>query len=136
VLDSAEERFMQPRIGSEIYATDGQVGRVQQVVINPQNRRVTAVMLQVQVVAPQQLDWTETPAARPPAPHPVLISLSRIRCAPSGALFLNVNSDQVSHATDFNPAAYTAPPVDWQPPYPYQRAEVLFSKEQSEEERL
>ncbi len=136
VLDSDEERFIQPNIGSEIYATDGQVGRVQQVVINPQNRRVTAVMLQVQVVPPHLLDWAETPAVRPPAPHPVLISLSRIRCAPSGALFLNVNSDAVAHAADFNPAIYTAPPVDWQPPYPYQPADVLFSKEQSGGERL
>lgn len=136
VLDSDEERFIQPRIGSEIYATDGQVGRVQQVIINPQNRRVTDVMLQVQVASPHPLEWTETPAERPPAPHPVLISLSRIRCAPSGALFLNVNSDKVSHAADFNPIDYAAPPADWQPPYPYRSADVLFAKVQSRKESL
>ena len=136
VLDSEEERFIQPRIGSEIYATDGQVGRVQQVIINPQNRRVTAVTLQTQIAQPAALAWTDVPVERPQTPHPALIALSRIRCAPSGALFLNVNSNKIAHSTDFNAADYVAPPMDWQPPYPYRSADVLFSKVQSRKESL
>lgn len=128
VLDSDEERFIQPQIGSEIYATDGQVGHVQQVIIDPQNRRVTDVLFQVQIALPQARGWTDEPAKRPQAPHPILIPLSRIRCAPSGALFLNINSDKAAHFADFNPAHYDRPPTDWQPPYPYHVADVLLSR--------
>ena len=128
VLDSEEERFIQPQIGSEIYATDGQVGHVEQVIINPQNRRVIAVTLQGSAAQAQALDGIDAPAERRQAPHLMLISLSHIRCAPSGVLFLDVNSNKATHATNFNLANYVAPPVDWQPPYPYRPADVLFAK--------
>lgn len=125
--DTDEERFVQPLIESEIYATDGQVGRVHHVIINPQNRRVTAVVVHASVAIPQATEWSDLPAEPVQPPRPLLIPISSIRCAPSGALFLTINSREISHFANFNPHNFGPPPADWQPPYPYQPADVLFS---------
>jgi len=126
-MDTDQERFVQPLIESEIYATDGQVGRVQQVVINPQNRRVTAVVVHAQMAVPQAVEWAHSPDERPQPPRDILIPISSIRCAPSGALFLAINSGEAAHFATFNPRSFGPPPADWQPPYPYGPADVLFS---------
>lgn len=127
VLDTDEERFVQPLVGSTIYATDGQVGHVQQVVIDPQTRRVTAVVVHAQLAVPQDLDWTHLPDERLQPQHDILIPIHSIRCAPSGALFLNINSGEAAHFADFNPRNFDPPAADWQPPYPYVSADVLLS---------
>lgn len=44
--DSLDEPFLQPTIGEEIFFLDGISGTVQQVIINPDNRRVIAMTLQ------------------------------------------------------------------------------------------
>ena len=127
VVDADEERFVQPLVASAIYATDGQVGHVQQVVIDPQTRRVTAVVVHAQLGVPQDLDWTHLPDERLQPQHAILIPIHSIRCAPSGALFLNVNSGEAAHFADFNPRSFDRPTADWQPPYPYVSADVLCS---------
>ena len=124
---------MQPLIESEIYATDGQVGRVQQVVINPQNRRVSAVVVQTRLALPQGVEWLHLPAEQMQPPHSMLIPISSIRCAPSGALFLNVNSSEAAHFTDFNAASFDPPAAAWQPPYPYHPSNILWTRSQTEE---
>ncbi len=111
VIDSDEEAFVQPLIGSEIYAIDRRLGRVQQVLINPLNRRVGAVVIN-----------TDTTT---------LISIGRIRCARSGALFLNAKSGEATSGALFNPLNFTPPPANWQPPYPYRSADVLFDRHRS-----
>ena len=126
-MDTDEERFVQPLIESEIYATDGQVGHVQQVVINPQNRRVTAVVAHADSAVPQAGDPTPLPTERQQPQHDILIPISSIRRAPSGALFLAINSGEAAHFANFNPLSFGLPPMDWQPPYPYWPADVLFS---------
>lgn len=127
IMDIDEERFVQPLIESEIYATDGQVGRVQQVVINPQNRRVTAVVAHTSVATPQATDWADVTAEPVQPGRPILIPISSIRRAPSGSLFLTINSGEAAHFATFNPHNFGPPPADWQPPYPYWPADVLFS---------
>lgn len=129
--DAEAERFIQPLIESEIYATDGQVGRVQQVVINPQNRRVSAVIVQTRLALPQAIEWWHLPAEQMQPPHSVLIPISSIRCAPSGVLFLNVNSSAAAQFTDFNATSFEPPAAAWQPPYPYQPANVLWASDQT-----
>lgn len=132
--DTDEERFVQPLIESEIYATDGQVGHVQQVVINPETRRVSAVVVQTRFALPQAVEWLHLPSEQMQPPHPMLIPISSIRCAPSGVLFLSVNSSAAAHFTDFNAASFDPPAAEWQPPYPYHAENVLWARDHTEEE--
>lgn len=127
VIDPDEERFVQPQIEHEIYATDGLVGRIQQVVINPQTRRVTAVVIRPQLAVAQALTWAQVPTERLPSQRPILIPIGRLRCALSGALFLTVSGNTATHFVDFNAYRFAAPPADWQPPFPYRSADLLFA---------
>ncbi len=126
VIGTDEESFVQPRIESELYATDSQLGRIEQVVINPQNRRVTAVVVDL-----------HTPGE---PPHRVLIPMSSIRYAPSGVLFLRPKENEVKgdetpkekgapRFVAFNPLSFALPATDWQPPYPYSLADVLLLRQ-------
>jgi hypothetical protein len=67
-------------------------------------------------------------------PHSMLIPIRSIRCAPSGVLFLSINSSEAAHFTDFNAANFAQPAAAWQPPYPYHTANVLWTKGQTTEE--
>jgi osmotically-inducible protein OsmY/sporulation protein YlmC with PRC-barrel domain len=128
VMDTDEERIVQPLVEREIYATDGQVGRVQQVIINPHNRRVTAVVVRSHISVLQDPDLAQLPDERPQPQRHILIPMSSLWCAPSGALFLNVNSAAAAGFADFNVLSFVAPPQDWQPPYPYRPIDVLFCR--------
>jgi hypothetical protein len=64
----------------------------------------------------------------------MLIPIRSIRCAPSGVLFLSINSSEAAHFTDFNAANFAQPAAAWQPPYPYHTANVLWTKGQTTEE--
>lgn len=134
VVNTDEERFVQPLVGSPIYATDGQVGHVQQVVIDPQTRRVTAVVVHAQLAVPQDLNWAHLPTARLQPQDDILVPIHNIRCPPSGALFLNVNSGEAGHFIHFNPLHFAPPAPNWQPPYPYVSTDILFSGYRSEKE--
>jgi len=127
-IETDEEQFVQPRIESEIYATDGQVGRVQQVIMNPQNRRVTAVVVASHTVLPQAIDGAHSSSGRQSAQPRVLIPMSNLRCAPSGALFLKTKKGEAAHFADFNPLNFAPPAMDWQPPYPYLPADILLHR--------
>lgn len=126
VQDLEEERIVQPPIAGAIYSTDGPVGRVQQVIINPHNRRVTAVVFAAHSAAPPDPADAQLPAERPPAQRHRLIPMQSLRLAPSGAIFLNVNGATAAHFATFNPLNFAAPPTEWQPPYPYRWTDVQF----------
>lgn len=126
VVDIQEDRFIQPRIESEIYATDVQVGHLQQVVINPQNRRVTAGVVLAQFTGCQEVDWKHLSCKQRQLQRCILIPISSVRRAQSGVTFLNVSGDQAARFADFDQRNVVAPPVDWQPPFPYTPADVIF----------
>lgn len=128
-LDAEEERFVQPRIGKSVYATDGQVGHVHGVVVSPQNRRVVAAVVNTQLdigqEAAQPFMSTER-VLHPVSQRRVLIPITNIERTQSGVVHLNVKSDAVLHFDDYAQNDFVAPPADWLPPYPYAPADVLF----------
>lgn len=126
VIEAAEEQFVQPAIASEIYASDEQVRHVQQVVINPQNRRVTAVVADMYRTVPRDEDGNRLSPEDLPQQHRVLIPIGNIRRSSNGTLFLHVKRDEIVTFTEFNMLSFSTPPAAWQPPYPYRLADVLF----------
>ena len=126
VQEPGEEDFVQPRVGSILYATDGQVGYVQQVVIDPRTRRVAAVVVHAQFAVPQDLDWTHLPTERLQPKHNILIPIHSIRCADSGALFLTLKSAEAACFATFNPSSFVPPAAGWLAPFPYTSSDVLL----------
>lgn len=123
-LDAEEERFVQPRIGKSVYATDGQVGHVHGVVVSPQNRRVVAAVVHAQLDIGQEAKQPSMPTERR-----VLIPITNIERTESGVVHLNIKSDAVLHFDDYAQNDFVAPPADWLPPYPYALADVQFCQD-------
>ncbi len=118
--------FLQPTIGAIIYFMDGIFGVVKHVIINPHNRCVIQVIIEGQFSAQRQnlRSLTNNPAEI--LQKTIVIPVSLIRYLTDSSGFLTVLSTETTRYKDFNPLYFTAPNMDWAPPYPYCRDDVLF----------
>jgi len=130
-LQAEEKRFLQPSIGEPIYFRDGLFGKVRKVIINPNNRRVIAMLLPARYS-------NSHPDSRSPAyeggqspEHLIVVPVSDIRHLTRNSGFLETNSSEAAKYADFDPARFVSPGEEWTPPYPYCPNEVLFPAETS-----
>lgn len=107
LLDAEEDRILQPGIGKEVFFVDNRSGRIEQVIINPNSRRVTGLIARVDFLTPT-----------------IVIPTAAIRYASTAGIFLSVNSGAASNFIASSAAGLILPPADWQPPYPYGAADV------------
>lgn len=118
--------FAQPQIGAEFFFVDGVSGRVRQVIIDPDNRRVTDITLQSRFVDPQHdLNASRNSGSRP-SERTLVIPMQAVRYLTAHSGSLNVRSSQSDQYSEFDPADFLIPQSEWKPPYPYCRADVLF----------
>lgn len=122
--------FLQPTVGETIYFLDGLSGVVKQVVMNPNNRRVIAMVIQVRFVDPllQEHQSLNKDEIRSPE-RQMVIPMELVRFLSSDSGFLLINSSERGKDLGFNPASFFSPDLDWTPPYPYCPADVLFPVE-------
>ena len=131
-LNLPEEPFMQPIIGEEIFFHDGISGTVQQVIINPDNRRVVAMTLRGRFENQQQeLRSLNKGEARSPE-RIIVLSMNSVRYLTKVSGFLYINSKEKNRYMDFDPAHFFTPKKDWKTPYPYCPDDVLFLIEQQD----
>jgi osmotically-inducible protein OsmY len=124
-----EEPFLQPTIGELIYFLDGVSGVVKQVIMNPNNRRVIAMTVWGQF-ASQPQDSGSLHYGEPRSPGQLIVLLmDTVRYLTRNSGFLHIKSTETERYKDFDPASFFTPPVDWRPPYPYCRADVLIPVE-------
>ncbi len=128
-LDAEDQRFLQPTIGEEIYFRDGPHGTVNQVIINRNNRRVVAMILQGQFSDPQQKSASMTSNETPPPDQLAVVRVSVIQYLTSASGFLTIDSTEKTKYQDYDPANFIAPEAGWLPPYPYCTDNVRFIRE-------
>lgn len=122
VIQADAQDVVQPVIGEQVFMRELPMGQVEQVVIDPLNRRVTAVVVQAQLTERQTA--ADPFSAKPPR---ILFPIrSRHRDFRSmddldGLIF------EWGSYWAFNPLHFTWPPARWQPPYPYRQKHVLFA---------
>lgn len=124
-----EQPFLQPAIGEMIYFSDGISGVVKQVVINPNNRRVIAVIIQGNFSEGRNILY---PLSDGKTIHPeqlVVVPMKTVRYLTKVSGFLFINSNERNQYQDFDPASFYTPNRDWTPPYPYCPDDVLFPVE-------
>ena len=128
-----DQRFVQPTIGQVIYFLDGISGVVRQVVINPNNRRVVAMILWGQFADhPQEL---KSPSAEVRSPeHLIVVPMDLVRYMTRASGFLHINSKGSKQYMDFDPSHFSPPTNDWKAPYPYCPEDVLFPIEKRQVE--
>jgi hypothetical protein len=122
--------FLQPVIGETIYFLDGPAGVVQQVVINPKNRRVIAMILLGNFSDPRSPVHSHNNATTGLAGQLVYVAMDAIRYLTKASGFLLINSQEHHRYQDFDSASFFAPGAEWTPPYPYCPSDVLFPVEQ------
>ncbi|HEX9333083.1 MAG TPA: BON domain-containing protein [Anaerolineales bacterium] len=129
-----DQPFLQPTIGEIIYFLDGVSGAVKQVIINPNNRRVTAMIIEGKFAdRHDELNLLTDGKARP-SEHLVVVPMNEVRYLTKVSGFLYINSNERNRYMEFNPTRFFAPKNDWQAPYPYCPDDVLFPIEQREVE--
>ncbi len=139
VLDGSqspqEPRFLQPIIGENIYFLDGICGVVKQVVINPNNRCVIAMIIEGQFTDQQQktdsLTSSETSFGRE---QTVVIPMRAVRYLTRASGFLDIHSNEKNRYMRFDPVHFFVPNKDWKAPYPYCPEDVLFLVQQENTE--
>ena len=118
--------FLQPIIGEEIFFLNGISGIVKQVIINPNNRCVVAMTLEGRFTDQrQELKSFNNGNARSPY-HIIVISMNLVRYLTKVSGFLYIDSNERERYEDFNPTSFHIPDLEWAPPYPYCKREVLF----------
>jgi len=128
-LELPEQPFLQPTIGQIIYFQDGISGVVKHVIINPNNRRVVAMILQGQFADKRQtLNSSKHSEARPPE-RLVIVPMDVVRYMTKFSGFLLINSNEITRYMDFEAARFFTPQNGWKAPYPYCPADVLFPVE-------
>ena len=128
-LDLQNQRFLQPPIGKEIYFRDGISGIVRQVVINPDNRLVTAMTIQGHLNDLHQNLAMSSDSAAPIMHQLLVIPIDVIGNLTNSSGFLTIKSTDYSKYQKFDASMFDTPANDWVPPYPYCPDEVLFAVE-------
>jgi osmotically-inducible protein OsmY len=129
-----EQPFLQPTIGQMIYFLDTLGGVVRQVIINPNNRRVVAMILQGQF-AKQPQERKPTNNAHGGSPERlVVVPVDTVRYMTKVSGFLRIHSQESKRYMDFDPTHFSPPAKGWKAPYPYCPADVLFPVEKRQVE--
>lgn len=129
VPEPQSQPFRQPAIGKNIYFLDGISGVVQQVIINPNNRRVIAMTLRGKFGSKQQELKSLNNAETRLLERFIVVPMKTVRYLTKVSGFLYINSNENDQYQDFDPASFYAPNWDWRPPYPYCPEDVLFPVE-------
>lgn len=116
VANRQPERVLLPGIKQEVYASDGLLGQVQRVVLNPNNRRVTAF-----IVSAHFYQRDSKPERR------ILIPITAVRHVNASGVELGMTISEADRFPDFNPAKFVKPDPNWQSPLDYVHSDVLFS---------
>jgi osmotically-inducible protein OsmY len=126
-LESQNLPFLQPAIGETIYFLDWVSGIVKQVIINPDNRRVIAMIIQWKFPGQRDELTTSEDGKAHSLERLVTVPMDAVRYLTRVSGFLSINSNEWDRYLDFDPGRFIVPDKDWVPPYPYCPDDVLFT---------
>lgn len=129
LLNPEDQRFLQPLIGKELLFKDALSVTTRKVVINPHNRRVSAVVVLGRFPDPLRKDKKSEYRGESNPERVVVLPVCLILYLTHSAGFIRINSGETIEYEDYDPSRYITPDKDWLPPYPYCTAEVLFLAE-------
>ncbi len=113
---SISKRTVQPHVGAVVYGENGVVGVITQVVVQPNNRLVTHIVIRFNELSDGNLGECKK-----------LIPVEAIFQSNKESIFLTRNGSSLNAYPTFDPDKYTPAPFTWKTPYPYTAGEVLWS---------
>ncbi|HSG44033.1 MAG TPA: BON domain-containing protein [Anaerolineales bacterium] len=124
-----QQRFLQPAIRESIYFSDGPSGVVKQVVMNPNNRCVIAMVMQGNFNESRNALYPLANGKVKPLEQLIVVPMKVVRYLTKDSGFLHIKSDERNQYQDFDSASFYTPNRNWTPPYPYCPDDVLFPVE-------
>lgn len=121
--------FLQPAIGETIYFLDWVPGVVKKVIVDPNNRRVIAMLVRGRFAEPPNEPKIKAEGDPPIKERLIVIPMSTVRHLTKVSGFLQIKSRERNRYSVFDPSLFIAPPIEWTPPYPYCPGDVLFPVE-------
>jgi hypothetical protein len=128
VVDAVQERIVQPSIGQEVFASDMSLGRVEQVIINPHNRRVVAMVVRGQFPDRQRRNPRMRSYETPMEEGRLTVPAAHITFVTPTVVQLRISGIAAAGHDDFAPGDFTRPDHSWRPPYPYAANECLWAR--------
>jgi osmotically-inducible protein OsmY len=116
-----ERRAIQPQIQAKMYDYNGQEGVVTQVVIQPRNRLVTHVVVNISDFCDGKFVF-----------HEYLVPVDAMELVNKESILLKRNGPPLNAFPAFEPSDYLLASSDWQPPYPYAVGDVRWPCEGTE----
>lgn len=117
--------FLQPTIGETIYFLDWAFGVVKQVIINPNNRLVVAMVIVGKFNEYQNRALTANQLSE----QSITVPMTAVRYMNRVSGFLNIHSTEKNLYSEFKRTHFVAPHKDWLPPYPYCLEDVIMPTE-------
>jgi sporulation protein YlmC with PRC-barrel domain len=121
-------RAVQPRVGASVYAEDGQAGVVAQVVINPQSRLVTHMVVSAKIT----FDTNDVVGFKS-ASGDFLVPVEAAEVVNDESIILTPQPPSIAAYPHFEASAYPTAPFTWRPPYPYSLSMVRWYRPQAPE---
>ena len=115
-----ERHAVQPQIQTKIYDYNKHEGLVSQVVIQPRNRLVTHVVVNISDFCEGKFMF-----------HEYLVPVEAMELVNKESILLKRNEPPLDAFPAFEPLDYPLAPSDWQPPYPYAAGDVRWPCELS-----
>jgi osmotically-inducible protein OsmY len=116
-------RAVQPRPGARVHGDDGEVGVVAQVVINPQNRLVTHMVVSLSEVL-ASFDIANLRRVT----DDYLVPIEAAEVVNKESVILTHRTRSITVYPLFDASAYPPPPLTWRPPYPYSPSVVRWPR--------
>jgi osmotically-inducible protein OsmY/uncharacterized protein YrrD len=126
VVDPAQQRVVQPRIGQHVYAQDEFLGHVERVIVSPRHRRVTAFVVRGSLPDLDRAGMGALPDDVPPEERWLVIPIEVVQDVTDRGIRLTISAGEATRFAEFDPNDFVAPDAGWQPPYPYTHADVLL----------
>lgn len=102
-------------------------------IINPDNRRVIAMVLRGRFSDTQQDPRFLMYGEEQVPERLITIPIRTMRFLTRSFGFLDIKSTEAAPYADFNSSGFTTPRADWTPPYPYCAEDILFPLESGED---
>jgi len=133
VVKSDKCAFMQPPMGREVYATDGLLGNVERVIINPFDRTVASFAVRGRFPDPRFPGSGRFPDEIPQQDRCVVVPIQVVSCGMDGSVFLDIRRTEAAQYRECDTTDFVSPSRKWQPPYPYRWSDVRFERENASE---
>jgi osmotically-inducible protein OsmY len=121
-----ESRVVQPRVGQEVMSQDMSLGRVELVILDPRNRRVSALVVRGKFPRVAPAARRMSPIEVPKQARLVVVPLSAVRHANQYDVLLGITGIQAAQFAEYSPELFALPETGWLPPFPYRAGEVML----------